>query len=560
LAEDLRFLRTPAEGTLDQQPPQARVIEGAQHEGRPRYWLTRFLILRLLGLVYLVAFLGLAFQARPLIGHHGLLPADLYLERVADHFGTRTDGFLQVPSLFWIGISDTALTALAWTGVGLSLLLLAGFANGLHLIVLWALYMSFLHIGQDWYGYGWEIQLLETGFLSIFFVPLLDPRPFPKRPPPVALIWLYRWLIFRIMLGAALIKLRGDPCWRDLTCLYYHYETQPIPNPLSRYIHFMPHWFHKGGVLYNYLAELVAPWWIWGDGIPAAMRWTGETASAVARGSRLVRHAAGGIMLLLQVTLILSGNLSFLNYLTIVPILACFDDSLLRRVLPKRLVARADRAAAEGVASPVQRAAAILLVALVAYLSIAPVQNLISREQAMNTSFDRLDLVNTYGAFGSVGEERYQLVFEGTSDAVLTDATVWKEYPYKYQPGDVMRRPPVVAPYQPRLDWAVWFAAMSSYERYPWTLHVLWKLLHNDPGMLSLMGGNPFRGAPPRFVRARIYRYAFAPIGNPEGAWWRREFLREWLPPLSADNPQLREFLRREGWISEGETPPEGGP
>jgi hypothetical protein len=296
---------------------------------------------------------------------------------------------------------------------------------------------------------------------------------------------------------------------------------------------------------------------MWGDAIPAAMRWSGRAASAIARGSRLVRHAAGGIMLLLQAVLIVSGNLSFLNYLTIVPILACFDDSLLRRVLPKRLVARADRAAETAVASPVQRAAAVLLVAAVALLSIAPVRNLISSEQAMNTSFDRLELVNTYGAFGSVGEERYQLVFEGTSDAVLTPSTVWKEYLYKYQPVDLMQRPRTVAPYQPRLDWAVWFAAMSSYQRYPWTLHVLWKLLHNDPGMLSLMGENPFPDTPPRFVRARLYRYEFAPIGNPEGAWWKRTFLREWLPPLSADNPQLVQFLRLQGWIAEEETTPQ---
>src|SRR5262249_4525712 len=157
--------------------------------------------------------------------------------------GSRTAGFERLPSLFWIGVSDRALVVGAWLGVGLSLIVLAGFANSILMALLWALYMSFVHIGQDWYGYGWGIQLLETGFLAIFLCPLLDPRPFPRRAPPVPVLWLYRWLIFRIMLGAGLIKMRGDPCWRDLTCLYYHYETQPIPNPLSRTLHFMPHWF-----------------------------------------------------------------------------------------------------------------------------------------------------------------------------------------------------------------------------------------------------------------------------------------------------------------------------
>ena len=193
---------------------------------RPSYWLTRFLILRLLGLVYFVAFLSLAQQVLPLMGADGLLPARLFLERVQTHLGSRLGGFLQIPSLFWLDVSDRVLIIGAWAGTALSLVVLLCFANALLLAVLWGLYMSFVHIGQDWYGYGWEIQLLETGFLAIFLCPLLDPRPFPGRPVPRPVVWLLRWLVFRIMLGAGLIKLRGDPCWRDFTCLYYHYETQ----------------------------------------------------------------------------------------------------------------------------------------------------------------------------------------------------------------------------------------------------------------------------------------------------------------------------------------------
>ena len=197
------------------------------------YWLTRFVILRLLGLVYLVAFWSLANQVLPLIGSHGLLPAASFLTRLETHFGSRLDAFGRVPSVFWLGVGDATLTIGAWVGVALSLLVVLGFADAIVMAVLWALYLSFVHIGQDWYGYGWEIQLAETGFLAIFLCPLLDPRPFPRRPPPTPVVWLFRWLIFRIMVGAGLIKLRGDPCWRDLTCLYYHYETQPLPNPLS---------------------------------------------------------------------------------------------------------------------------------------------------------------------------------------------------------------------------------------------------------------------------------------------------------------------------------------
>src|SRR6059036_4170215 len=207
------------------------------------YWLTRFVILRLLGFVYAVSFFVAARQLVPLIGHRGLTPADFYLSSIHAELGSRTEGMLHLPTLFWFGCTDLGMSIVAWVGFALSLIVLGGYANAILLAVLWAMYMSIVHIGQIWYGYGWEIQLLETGFLSIFLCPLLDARPFPKSRPHILVIWLFRWLGFRIMIGAGLIKLRGDTCWRDLTCLYYHYETQPIPNPISRYLHFAPQWF-----------------------------------------------------------------------------------------------------------------------------------------------------------------------------------------------------------------------------------------------------------------------------------------------------------------------------
>jgi hypothetical protein len=290
----------------------------------------------------------------------------------------------------------------------------------------------------------------------------------------------------------------------------------------------MPRWFQQLGVLFNHVAELVAPWF--------------------AFGPRRARHVAGAVMLALQIILILSGNLSFLNWLTIVPILACFDDGLLRRVLPDRLGRAAARAAAAARPARVQQIAVALLVALIAFLSIGPVRNLLSTRQVMNTSFGPFALVNTYGAFGSVGRTRDEIIFEGTTDAAPDEHTQWKAYEFPCKPGDPMRRPCVVSPYQPRLDWQIWFAAMSTPERYPWTLHLVWQLLHNDPGALSLLAGNPFPDAPPRFVRARLYRYAFAPAGDPSGAWWTRTLVGEWLPALSRDDPRLRRFLATFEW------------
>ncbi len=507
-------------------PPRQRP-PGAQPAS---YWLTRFILLRWLGAIYAVAFLVAANQIVPLVGQDGLLPAGAMLDKAILQNGSTWDGFFQSPSIFWWGHSDGAFVAWAWIGFLLSCVVVAGYANALLMAALWFLYLSFLPVGQDWYGYGWEIQLLETGFLGIFLCPLLDGRPFPRRAPPVVILWLFRWLIFRIMFGAGMIKLRGDASWRDLTALYYHFETQPIPNPLSRWFFFLPKWILRVGVLCNHEAELVLPWFVF---------WPG-----------LSRQIAGGLIILFQFTLILSGNLSFLNWLTIVPALACLDDSFWRLILPHSLTRRAERAADEAQPSEPMLRVTWAVAAVVLYLSVPVVRNLTSSHQMMNTSFDPLHLVNTYGAFGTVGKERMNVVFEGTNADIPSEAD-WKPYPYKGLPVNLDKSPAQIAPYQLRLDWQMWFAAMSDYQHYPWTLNLVWKLLHNDPGTLSLFADNPFPEKPPRFVRAVLYKYAFAMPGNPEGHYWNRQMVGLWLPPLSADNAELRALLEKVGWVQE---------
>jgi lipase maturation factor len=488
---------------------------------QPTYWLTRFLILRLLGIVYAVAFLVLIEQIIPLIGTDGLTPAAVFLQRVSNAIGV-TSGFWHLPSLFWFGHSDSTLLTLAWIGFILSLVVTIGFANAPVLTILWFLYMSFVNIGQEWYGFGWEIQLLETGFLAIFICPLIDMRPFPKREPPVAIITLFRWLTFRIMLGAGLIKLRGDEVWRNGTALYYHFETQPLPGPLTRWFHFLPRWILRSGIWFNWLAELVAPWFVF---------WP-----------RLGRHISGVIIILLQVILILSGNLSFLNWLTVIPALACFDDGFWSRLLPRRLVQKAEAARTAAEPSRPMFITSRVVFVIILLLSIQPAINLLSPNQIMNTSYDPFNLVNTYGAFGSVGKERLNIVFEGTMDSIPTDSAVWKEYLYKGLPVALDKRPPQVAPYQLHLDWQLWFAAMSTPDEYPWTYTLISKLLHNDPGAVSLFATNPFPDKPPRYIRAILYRYKFLPPGNPRRLWWSRIRLgAPWLPAMSADDPRLKQ-------------------
>jgi hypothetical protein len=436
---------------------------------------------------------------------------------------------VRLPSIFWWFHSDQSLLVFAWIGFVLSLVVVAGYANVPLMAVLWFLYMSFVHVGQEWYGYGWEIQLTETGFLAIFLCPLSDMRPFPKHPPPLPIIILFRWLIFRIMLGSGLIKIRGDEIWRNGTALYYHFETQPIPGPLSRWFNFLPHPILKAGVWFNFLAELIAP--------------------LFAFGPRIARHIAGTVMILFQISIILSGNLSFLNWLTIVPALACLDDGFWSRILPRSLVNKARTASMQAEPSRPMMTTAWVVTVIVGLLSIQPAFNLLSPGQVMNTSYDPLDLVNTYGAFGTVGKERLNVIFEGTMDENPGDSAEWKPYIYRGLPVRLDKRPPQIAPYQLHLDWQMWFASMATADEYPWTLNLVWKLLHNDPNAVNLFAENPFPNKPPRYIRAVLYHYSFAKPGNAEGLWWNREKVSTWLPPLSVNDTNLIDLMKQEEWM-----------
>jgi len=501
-------------------------IEGEPDDGgaAPPYVLTRFVLLRLLALVYAVAFLILVRQQDPLIGHQGILPADRFLERVHSSTGSTWDAVLALPTLFWLDVSDGARHVATWSGLAISIAVLLGATNALLQLVLWALYLSFVQVGQLFYGYGWETQLCETGFLAIFLCPVRTIGPFPAPPPPLV-VWLQRWLIARIMLGAGLIKLRGDPCWRDLTCLVYHYETQPVPNPLSWWLHAEPRGFQMLGTAFNHAVELGAP--------------------LLLVAGRACRRTAGVLFVTFQLTLILSGNLSFLNWLTIVPALACFDDGVFRSLVPRGLRSRIDARLAGVRPSRAHTGAAVALATLVAVLSVQPVRNLLSPRQAMNRSFDPLHLVNTYGAFGSVGRERYEVILEGTSDPDPGPDTVWRAYEFPCKPGDPLRRPCVVSPYHYRLDWQLWFAAMSRIDREPWLVRLVWKLLRGDADVKPLLASDPFPDAPPRFVRAELWHYEFTRPGQGEAAWWRRTWAREYMRPVSLDDRELQRFLRR---------------
>jgi hypothetical protein len=466
----------------------------------PGAWVGRLVFTRGIALVYLLAFLVALRQGPALIGTNGLTPVPRSLGRVP---------WKRAPSLFHLHWSDRFFTACCWLGIGLSLIALVGLADRLPIagwmvlwLVLWALYLSIVNVGQIWYGFGWETLLLEAGFLTVFLGPA-------HVAPPTLVMWLLRWLLFRLEFGAGLIKMRGDRCWRDLTCLVYHHETQPMPNPLSWHFHRLSPRLHTVETLANHVTQLV-----------------------VVFGLFLPQPLAGGaaaIMAITQGYLLISGNFAWLNALTLVLALSVLDGRWLAAVLP------VDRPA--DLSSPTwSTVVSVVLTLLVAGLSVGPVRNMLSPDQRMNTSFDPLRLVNSYGAFGSVTRVRRELVVEATDDPGPGPATGWREYEFKGKPGDVHRRPPQWAPYHLRLDWLMWFVALDPGYGRPWLATFLGALLEADPATLRLLRSAPLGSQRPAAVRVLLYRYRFTTRAErrESGAWWHRDLERQLVPPVAA--------------------------
>ena len=451
----------------------------------PDYWASRLAFQRMLAAIYLIAFIVAANQFRALIGARGLLPVPEFVRRVP---------FRRAPSLFQLFYSDRFFATVAWAGVVVSVTLLAGlfdsapvWASMIAWAVPWVLYQSIVNVGQIWYSFGWESLLLETGFLAIFLGPA-------DMAPPVPVLWLLLWLLFRVEFGAGMIKVRGDACWRDLTCLYYHHETQPMPGPLSWYFHQLPKPLHKVEVLASHFTQLVVPFALFAPQ-PAA-------------------GAGALLMIITQAWLVLSGNFSWLNVLTITLAVSALDSWLLPFSLPPLTE------------PPAWFAVVVLVVtAGLLVLSYRPARNLFSRRQIMNYSFDRLHLVNTYGAFGGITKIRHEVVIEATDEPEIAPDTVWREYEFKGKPGDPRRRPRQVAPYHLRVDWLMWFAALSSRYSDSWLQPLAEKLLAADRETVKLLRYDPFHGERPTFLRARLFRYRYT---TPEerratGAWWVRK-------------------------------------
>jgi len=466
----------------------------------PQYWLGRLVLERGVAAIYLIAFVAAALQFRALIGEHGMLPIPRFLAGRS---------FWRSPSIFHLRYSDRLFAGTSWLGAALAAAIVAGVADLAPLwtamlmwLMLWVLYLSIVNVGQTWYGFGWESLLLETGFLMIF---LGNDRV----APPVLTLWMARLLLFRVEFGAGLIKLRGDPCWRNLTCLYYHHETQPMPGPLSWFFHHLPKPLHRVEVAGNHFAQLIVPFGLFAP--------------------QPVAGVAGGIVVITQLWLVVSGNFAWLNWVTIMLAFSAIDDSSLATLFG---------APAHPVwpAPPVWFAGLVIAFSgAVLFMTYWPVRNMLSSHQRMNMSFNSFHLVNTYGAFGSIGRVRREVVIEGTEDERLTPQTLWKEYEFKGKPGAVRRLPRQWAPYHLRLDWLMWFAAISPGYAEPWLRPFLQRLLRNDQPTLRLLRHNPFPDSPPRYVRAQLYQYRFTTLAElrRDRAWWHRTLIGGYVRPMT---------------------------
>jgi predicted DCC family thiol-disulfide oxidoreductase YuxK len=473
------------------------MLWGRSHEP-PRYALVSFLFLRLFGLVTLSAFVSFAVQAQGLIGSRGVLPLSELVDALSARFGA--ERFVLAPMVFWLNDSDLAIQAVCWAGAGLSLMLVLNLLPRLSLVLIYALYLSLLYAGQTFMTFQWDTFLLETAVVAL----IMSFRPTTG-------VWLARWLLFRFMLMSGVVKLiSGDPNWRNLSALSYHFLTQPLPTPLAWYAARLPAGFLQAATGAMFFVELVLPFLIF---CPRRLRFV----------------AAFGI-LLLQGCILLTGNYNWFNLQTMLLCLPLSDDAALRRMLPAPIPG-VTRAGAT-VRAP-RRAVTIVVNAfalMMVFLSLVQMDERfggtpLGAALAVDDMFEPFHIVSPYGLFAVMTTTRNEISVEGSDDGVQ-----WREYEFRYKPGDVERRPPWNVPHQPRLDWQMWFAALDDPQRSPWFSHFLERLLENEPSVTGLLGRNPFPDKAPSYVRAEFYEYTYAGNDQAAGRWWDRRLAGLYFP------------------------------
>ena len=477
----------------------------------PRYDLVSWLFLRLFGLIIFSAFVSFAVQALGLIGSHGIVPLADLIDALNTHIGI--ERYFLMPMVFWLDASDFTIQAVCWAGAGLSLLLVFNILPRLSLLLLYALYLSLLYAGQVFMAFQWDTFLLETGVLALLLC-------FARLPG----IWLLRWLLFRFLFMSGVVKLlSGDPNWWNLSALSYHFLTQPLPTPLAWYAAQLPAPALKIGTAFCFFVELVLPFLIFAP--------------------RRLRFLAGIGILLLQCGIFLTGNYNWFNLQTMLLCLVLFDDAAVRRLVPQRLNGFVLRRVRIVRPNAIRSWIVGVLSAMLVFLGLVEMDLRFGGQVpepvgAVSEVFAPLHLVSAYGLFAVMTQKRDEIVVEGSDDGIT-----WREYGFRYKPGDVRRAPLWNIPHQPRLDWQMWFAALDSPVHLRWFALFLKRILENEPAVISLMAMNPFPDKPPNYVRAAFYEYAYAsPTEKAKGIWWNRRLLGLYFPAAQLRKPALSQF------------------
>jgi len=474
--------------------------------GGSTYVLTKWVFLRALALIYLIAFASFWVQVKGLIGPHGILPAEQFLQAVREHHGV--ERFRLVPTLFWLRADGAALVVGCLAGVVAAVLVLFNVWPTVNLVLCWALYLSLATVGGTFMAFQWDVLLLETGFLAILVA--------PRATLPAFTLLLLWWLLFRLTFESGIVKLNsGDATWRNLTALDYHFWTQPLPTWTAWYVNLLPAWCKQGMVLATYAFEIGFPLLIFGP--------------------RPVRLVAAAGLVFFQLTILATGNYNFFNLLAIALVLLLVDDVGWARVLPER-VAQAVSGSVRPPSLPVTAAVTVVGLVTLLFATIKLWATTFPRSNpprwliAPMVWLEPFRSVNAYGLFRVMTTERPEIVIEGSDDA-----QTWRAYEFRWKPGDPLRRPRFVEPHQPRLDWQLWFAALSSYEYVSWFPAFEARLLEGSPDVLRLLRSNPFPDHPPRYVRALLYRYQFTTAAERRatGAWWIRELVGAYSPTVS---------------------------
>jgi hypothetical protein len=473
-----------------------------------RFAATQWVFLRLLAVVYAIAFASMGVQILGLIGSRGIAPVSELLGNLGQSFGAMR--YLAFPTIFWWGSDDNTLVAICIAGGVLSaLLILTGFRRGFFerqiLILLFVLYLSLNSAGQDFFFFQWDSLLLEAGFLAIF---LGRPRTVP---------WLFRWLVFRLHFLSGTAKLLSlDRSWRNLSALSYHYYTQPLPTVFAWYMEQLPRWFHRASTLLALVVEVAVPFLIFAP--------------------RRLRLFGASCLIALQMLILLTGNYTFFNLLTMSLCLFLFDDRTLERFVPQQVRDRLQQLAPAG---RIYRVVAGAVAALVLTLGLTHLLETFTGEapaplRALVRFSSPLSIVSTYGLFAVMTTTRVEIQVEGSMDG-----ETWLSYEFRYKPGDLNTAPRWVAPHQPRLDWQMWFAALGTYRSAPWFTNFAVRLLEGSPQVLALLAHNPFPRRPPKYVRAMAYEYTFTDwqTRRRTGAWWKREPKGVYLPAVGLKVP-----------------------